>query len=43
MLRDVQLHLLVGPFIPLTAPRAVMDARKSLGVTNAHSVVLDVA
>jgi hypothetical protein len=26
MLRDVQLHLLVGPLIPLTAPRAVMDA-----------------
>ena len=26
MLRDVQLHLLTGPLVPLTAPRAVMDA-----------------
>lgn len=26
MLRDVQLSLLIGPIVPLTAPRAVMDA-----------------
>jgi hypothetical protein len=32
MLKDVQLRLLIGPIIPLTPPRAVMDALESVEV-----------
>src|SRR6201993_2823946 len=33
MLGSVQLSLMMGPFIPLTPPRAVMDALDSVEVT----------
>jgi len=33
MLRDVQLRLMIGPFIPLTPPRPVMDALVEVQVT----------
>src|SRR5712691_2941661 len=33
MLRDVQLRLMIGPFVPMTPPRAVMDALASVEVT----------
>ena len=31
MLKSVQLGLMIGPFIPLTVPRAVMDALEPSG------------
>jgi hypothetical protein len=33
MLRNVQLNLMIGPFIPLTPPRSVMDALAEVQVT----------
>ena len=33
MLRSVQLSLMIGPFIPLTVPRAALDALESVEVT----------
>src|SRR5215472_17997180 len=33
MLSSVQLSLMIGPIIPLTAPRAVLDALESIEIT----------
>ncbi len=33
MLKDVQLRLMIGPFVPATPPRSVMDALASVEVT----------